>query len=190
MDKPTSKNPEVTAPDLCRYLDLFEELGITVWLGGGWGVDALLGEQTRRHADLDIVLSKEAAEKLREALFNLGFEDVETDDRTDWNFVMGDDQGHLLDFHVVEFDDRGAGIYGPPERGVSFPASSFTGRGEICGREVHCLDPEFQVESHSGYVIDEHDKHDVLALCARFGLTIPSEYRKNQADNPQDVDER
>ena len=24
------------------YLDLFEELGIKVWIDGGWGVDALL----------------------------------------------------------------------------------------------------------------------------------------------------
>lgn len=180
----------MTQRNLCRYLDLFEELGVAVWLGGGWGVDALLGAQTRRHADLDIVLDEEAAEKLRTAILNLGFEDMETDDRTDWNFVMVDDQGHRIDFHVVDFDDRGAGIYGPPERGVSFPASSFTGRGEICGREVHCLDAEFQVESHTGYEIDEGDIHDVLALCARFGLTIPSEYRKYQADNAQDFDER
>lgn len=182
MDKPIPENPEMTERDLCRYLDLFEGLGISVWLGGGWGVDALLGEQTRRHADLDIVLSEKAAEKLREALFNEGFEDAETDDRTDWNFVMADDQGHRIDFHVVEFDDGGAGVYGPPERGVSFPASSFTGSGEICGREVRCLDAEFQVGSHTGYEIDEDDIHDVLALCARFGLTIPGEYRRWTTD--------
>lgn len=27
-----------------------------VWVGGGWGVDALLGEQTRQHSDLDLWL--------------------------------------------------------------------------------------------------------------------------------------
>ncbi len=31
------------------FLDLFDELGIKVWIDGGWGVDALLGECTREH---------------------------------------------------------------------------------------------------------------------------------------------
>ena len=29
------------------FLDLFNELDIKVWIDGGWGVDALLGECTR-----------------------------------------------------------------------------------------------------------------------------------------------
>jgi len=28
--------------------------GTDVWIGGGWGVDALVGEQTRPHGDLDL----------------------------------------------------------------------------------------------------------------------------------------
>ena len=39
------------------FLDLFSELGIKVWIDGGWGVDALLGECTREHQDLDIMIS-------------------------------------------------------------------------------------------------------------------------------------
>jgi len=27
-----------------------------IWLDGGWGVDALLGQQTRLHSDLDIII--------------------------------------------------------------------------------------------------------------------------------------
>jgi len=27
-----------------------------VWLNGGWGVDALIGHQTRAHEDVDVVL--------------------------------------------------------------------------------------------------------------------------------------
>lgn len=29
-----------------------------VWLDGGWGVDALLGRQTRPHDDMDIVIEQ------------------------------------------------------------------------------------------------------------------------------------
>ncbi|MFV1981438.1 MAG: nucleotidyltransferase domain-containing protein [Rhodothermia bacterium] len=98
------------------------------------------------------------------------------DDRTDWNFVMGNDQGDQIDFHVVEFDEDGRGTYGPPENDKSFPASSFTGRGVINGRPVHCLDAEFQIQSHTGYEIDENDVHDVMALHGRFDVEVPSEY--------------
>ena len=38
------------------FVSLFERLGVRAWLDGGWGVDALIGEQTRVHADLDIMI--------------------------------------------------------------------------------------------------------------------------------------
>jgi len=47
---------ETTLIDVHWYLDLFDTLGIRVWIDGGWGVDALLAEQTRPHEDLDIVI--------------------------------------------------------------------------------------------------------------------------------------
>jgi lincosamide nucleotidyltransferase A/C/D/E len=37
------------------YNDLMS-IGVPIWIDGGWAVDALLGEQTRPHADLDIAL--------------------------------------------------------------------------------------------------------------------------------------
>ncbi len=46
----------MTIADVHGVLDLCDELGITVWMDGGWGVDALLGTQTRPHRDLDIVI--------------------------------------------------------------------------------------------------------------------------------------
>ena len=33
--------------------------GIRAWIGGGWRVDALLGEQTRVHRDLDLAIGAE-----------------------------------------------------------------------------------------------------------------------------------
>jgi len=175
--------PEMTPSALDRYLDLFEELEIIVWLGGGWGVDALLGVPTRPHSDLDIVLEGHASAKLRARLSELGFELVETSDQSPWNFVMGNGHGHLIDFHVVEFDHEYVAIYGPRENGKSFPASSFTGRGVINGRPVYCLSAEFQIQSHSGYEIDEDDVRDMLALRTRFGLPLPAEYLPYEHEN-------
>ena len=36
---------------LCRDLHAHS---IEIWIDGGWGVDALLGTQTRPHSDVDI----------------------------------------------------------------------------------------------------------------------------------------
>jgi lincosamide nucleotidyltransferase A/C/D/E len=181
--------PEMMVADLARYIDLFDELGLTVWLDGGWGVDALLGEQTRPHQDLDIVIQKKETSVLCEALAEFGFEDVETDDHSDWNFVVGNDKGHRIDFHVIEIDDQGRGVYGPPEKNDVFPAAALKGTGTINGRAVRCLSPEYQVQSHTGYEIDEGDVRDVMALHRRFGVPLPTEYegcakkRSHTADN-------
>jgi hypothetical protein len=37
-----------------QVLDRLDANGVTGWLDGGWGVDAVLGEQTRPHEDLDL----------------------------------------------------------------------------------------------------------------------------------------
>jgi lincosamide nucleotidyltransferase A/C/D/E len=50
--------PEMTAHDVCGFLDLVEAHGIRIWLDGGWAVDACLGSQTRRHRDLDILIEE------------------------------------------------------------------------------------------------------------------------------------
>ena len=166
---------EMTEADVAVLLELFDELGIRVWVDGGWGVDALIGEQTRPHGDLDIVLETESAAKLRAALLARGFEDVETGDRRAWNYVMGN--GLLqIDFHLVEFADDGRGIYGPVENGQFYPGSAFGGEGTIGGRTVRCIGAEYQMESHTGYEIKASDVHDVMELHQRLGVPVPSEY--------------
>jgi lincosamide nucleotidyltransferase A/C/D/E len=40
---------EIDAADASRIVGQLEAAGLVVWLDGGWGVDALLGRQTRPH---------------------------------------------------------------------------------------------------------------------------------------------
>src|ERR1051325_6893219 len=87
--------------------------GITVWIDGGWGVDALLGKQTRPHKDLDIVIEQKHIPQLRALLEGQGYEDIPRDDTSPWNFVLGNAAGHELDVHAIVFDDNGNGRYGP-----------------------------------------------------------------------------
>ena len=48
--------PEMTLHDVIEIVQLFDRHQIEFYVDGGWGVDALLGKQTRPHADLDIAI--------------------------------------------------------------------------------------------------------------------------------------
>ena len=56
-------------------------------------------------------------------------------------------------------------------------AGSLTGRGKIADRIVDCITAEWAVKFREAYTGDAGDRADVLALCRRFGLTVPSPYR-------------
>src|SRR3990167_7415680 len=121
----------MNSTDVIALYTQLNRLGIEVWLDGGWGVDALLGEQTRPHSDVDIVIQQQDVPKLRELLERQGYQDVLRDDTSAWNFVLGDTQGRLVDVHAVTLDAEGNGLYGPPEKGVMYPAGSLTGTGVV-----------------------------------------------------------
>lgn len=156
-----------------ELMRLCEQNGIEVFVEGGWGVDALLGRQTRPHADLDIALQHKDVPKLRALLEARGYKDVPRDDTRDCNFVMGDDRGHEVDFHSYTFDAHGKLVFG-----LEYPLASLTGTGSIQGYSVKCISPEWMVKFHSGYELDEDDYHDVLALCEQFGIALPAEYER------------
>jgi lincosamide nucleotidyltransferase A/C/D/E len=68
---------------------------------GGWGVDALLGKQTRSHKDLDIATPEKHVALLRDVLSARGFREVRLEDARPWNFVLGDRTGREIDVHVI-----------------------------------------------------------------------------------------
>jgi lincosamide nucleotidyltransferase A/C/D/E len=163
--------------DVCELLALAESLGVRIWLDGGWAVDAWLGAQTRSHADVDIEVETVDAPRLVAALRDRGYEDVPRDDTRPWNFVLGDGAGREVDFHLLDIDGNGDGIYGPPDRSDRFPAEALAGRTRLCDRVVAAITPAWLVRFHTGYQPDENDRADVLALCGRFGIAVPEAYR-------------
>ena len=89
----------MNAQDVFELYDQLARLEIELWLDGGWAVDALLGQESRTHEDVDIVIEERHVSKLRELLVQKGYTDIPRDDTSAWNFVLGDDRGHLVDVH-------------------------------------------------------------------------------------------
>jgi lincosamide nucleotidyltransferase A/C/D/E len=164
---------EMTAKDVVGLVQLLEQNDIEVYVDGGWGIDALLGEQTRKHGDLDIALPHIYVPQLREVLEARGYKDVPRDNTRDCNFVLGDGKGHEVDVHSYSFDENGKNIFG-----VAYEPRHLTGTGTINGYPVKCIPADVMVEFHSGYELDEDDYHDVKAICERFNMPLPDEYKK------------
>ena len=75
-----------------EVLSLIRELdaqSVDVCLGGGWSVDALLGEQTREHSDLDLWSASPDLEGLFRVIAARGVDRIHPwpGDRP-WNFVL------------------------------------------------------------------------------------------------------
>jgi lincosamide nucleotidyltransferase A/C/D/E len=140
----------VNSVDVVDFYKTITQLGIELWMDGGWGVDGLLGEQTRPHKDLDIAIQQKDVPALRVLLHKRGYRDVRLEIARPWNFVLGNENGKEIDVHVIVLDEQGNGIYGPPEKGEMYPAASLTGAGTIEGQPVRCISPEWMVKFHSG----------------------------------------
>lgn len=163
------------AHDVMPILAWLETASIRVWLDGGWGVDALIGMQTRAHDDLDVVIALHDVQGAQQILGAHGFALME--DELPTRFVLCDAAYRRIDFHPVSFDVEGGGVQ-QLQDGTTFryPPEGFSDTGSINGHRVRCLTAEVQMLCHTGYVPDENDAHDVRLLHKRFGLALPPGY--------------
>ena len=168
---------EMEAAEVVRVVEALERGGVTVWLDGGWGVDALLGEQVREHDDLDVVVELSATRALSAMLEGIGYMHVAG--APPKSFVLVDAAGRQVDVHPVRFDDAGGGVYRTDdERDWTYPAEGFTGRGRVGGRAVHCLSAAVQVLVHDGYELEEKDYGELRLLRDRLGVELPAKIER------------
>lgn len=164
------------AQDVLKIIHTLTAAGIQLWLDGGWGVDALLGRQTREHSDVDLVIKLEQVALARTSLQAVGYALVE--DELPTRFVMCHETGLSIDFHPVYFDVQGDGIQqlqdGTP---FHYPASGFMGQGTIEEMTVPCVTAETQLLCHLGYEPDAKDQHDMRLLGASFQLSLPEQFQ-------------
>jgi len=142
-----------------------EAAGCSVWVGGGWGVDALVGRQTRPHRDLDLAVDARHESAALGALQSRGYR-LETDWRPVRVELVAPGRG-WVDLHPVAFGADGHGRQAGLDGGhFDYPPDGF-GEGVIAGQRVRCLSVEQQQRFHDGYHPRDIDRHD-LALLRRL----------------------
>ena len=168
----------MTSSALVELLQFIETAGIQIWLDGGWGVDALLGVQTRPHKDVDIIVRLNDLQKLGELLHARGF--AIRPGGTASNFVLVDRSGLEIDIHAITFDSTGNGVYRMANgQDWIYPAARFEGRGTVDAYPVRCLSPDAQVLGHAdGYTPTTKDIDDMELLSVRFGVELPPHLRR------------
>ena len=184
-----------TAEDVLELYSGLRAEGVRVWVDGGWGIDALLGRQTRLHKDFDAIAAFEDLPALTHFLGGRGFALKLIWENNRWApsseplaligrqrpaveaataFVLEDGSRREVDFHVVRFDEHGHGV--PAwDSDLIFPPEAFAGVGTIGGTRVRCLSAEMQMRTHTGYALKESDIHDLRLLHNRFGIDYPEE---------------
>jgi lincosamide nucleotidyltransferase A/C/D/E len=138
---------------------------------GGWGIDALLGQESRPHKDLDILVTLDDLPLLWRELDDHGFSEAHI-----WEesravtcgaghspsaFVAADAEGLMVDVHVISVgDDRIVQHYDPPWQ---LP-SSIGALGVIDGEPVPCISIDAQQAMHTGYILPETHRDDIERL--------------------------
>ena len=149
--------------------------GVEGGLTGGWGIDALLGRQTRPHSDIDLGIDASRLDAAVAILGTLGYEVVadQRPARVELSATTG-----RVDLHPIEWQPDGSGRQtGFGSEVFVYPAGSLSARGVIARRPVRCGTPELQLAFHSDYQPRDHDRRDMAALSERFGLALPPAYR-------------
>jgi lincosamide nucleotidyltransferase A/C/D/E len=172
----------VNGGDVIHLYGYFAANRIRVWITGGWGIDALLGVQTRPHKDLDVIIRLDDAVRMRKLLAAEGYalKELWEENRlardghgreVDTAFVLHDPEDREVDVHALHLDERGTGI--PDwkwEEGFVFTRRDLAGRGRVGGVAVRCISAEKQMQCHTGYELPEYQVADLAKLRGKFSL--------------------
>jgi lincosamide nucleotidyltransferase A/C/D/E len=154
--------PGMQLTEVLAVLEVLSKSQCRFWVGGGWGVDALYGQQTRAHRDLDLAVDLRDAD---DAVRTLGGHGYIVD--TDWRPVRVElihPAVGWVDLHPVEFDESGHGRQADVGGGwFEYPPGSFS-FGSLAGVVLPCLSPRQQLRFRRGYELREVDRHDLHLL--------------------------
>lgn len=135
------RNPPMSASRAAETFEALQAAGVEATVMGGWGADALLGEQRRVHRDLDLTVCEDEMEAALRALSALGY--------TEWFRLAAPPLGDLeLAGAVIALRDRRMRVV---ELHPVRPDSVDRAQGTIGGQPVSCFSAEQQIRALSGY---------------------------------------
>jgi len=161
----TSDGPGMGWAEVRTVLDALSGVQCRFWLEGGWGVDALVGRQTRAHRDVDIDIDAAFEPAALQVLGDLGYV-IETDWRPNRVEMVAAGRG-WVDLHPLLLEKDGSARQAALGGGYhTFPPSFFTA-GSIHGMSVPCVSAEAQRLFRTGYELRDVDVHDLVQLDGR-----------------------
>lgn len=177
--------------ELAELLRVCSELSrqqLPYWITGGWGLDVLVGCETRRHSDLDVALDRfsENLPKAAVVLAHLGYERKKTLGGTMWfpdAESFEDRDGHHIEVHSISWDVLAMAdtMLGAPSASSFHPNNSITSStprliqkctetGALSGATIPTLSVAAQQLFHlSNQVRQPKDTHaeDLIRILAR-----------------------
>ena len=166
--------PVMTVADVLGLQALLLRRGAEWCIVGGWGVDALLGEQTRPHEDLDVLVRADQLRTTLDVLRAQGLQHAYSWEENvplagpgdftglDSAFVLADLAGREVDIHV--YADGGYDLRPLWDTDRLLAPPDLAAEGMIGGEPVACLTIEKQLEFHCGYELPMTHRLDVERL--------------------------
>jgi lincosamide nucleotidyltransferase A/C/D/E len=167
--------PDMSAAHAVELYATLHSAGVRCWVMGGWGVDALLGRQTRSHKDLDLLVDVADLPAMQALLRGAGFtrkleweENVSFErDGKIWAsaFVDAHEGYGELDVHVIDVGTDTSRI--PVQLSTDpwpLPEGTLSGSGRILGSPVRCVSKQAQLAMHVGYELPPKHRADLELL--------------------------
>lgn len=135
------QNPAMPIATVLIATAALEASGVEIALMGGWGADALVGEQLRPHHDLDLIVNRDHLDKALMALSAIGFVEWFRDGspapfgdlQVESAVVVRNPAMRVVDLHSMRFDAPGPDL----------------AEGTIGGRRVACVSAELQIQANA-----------------------------------------
>ena len=154
--------------EVLRVLRALEGAGVRFWVEGGWGVDALVGHQTRPHRDLDVDFDSRQEALALSVVEELCYT-IDEDWRPNRVDLVAADRGRV-DLHPLDIDQDGSARQAALEGG-HIPPSYFT-VGHLNGHPIPCVTGEAQIALREGYELRPSDRHDLELLHTMTGPAV------------------
>lgn len=165
--------PAMSFRDVQEVAVALQEADLKFWFAGGWGIDVLVGLQSRDHLDLDIVIEDYRRDEPRvcRALSGLGYVRPEPKVGGIWMpsvIALSDWSGRRIELMEIDWERFAvnSGLVASDETGVAVSAlrERAFAEGVIFAQKLPCLSRRAQLLFHSNFTLSEKQRQDLDVL--------------------------